>query len=68
MIEKSTSCLIAVAKIQIIFEIKNISGGNLRLFNISARNKASKSNNCITFIVFYIFVFWVIIQGLCTLE
>ena len=30
-------------KIQIIIEIKNISGGNLRLFNVSARNKASKA-------------------------
>ena len=30
---------LAVSKIQIIIGIKNISGGNLRFFNVSARNK-----------------------------
>ena len=33
---------LAVSKIQIIIGIKNISGGNLRFFNVSARNKTSK--------------------------
>ena len=28
--------------LQIIIGIKNISGGNLRFFNVSARNKTSK--------------------------
>ena len=38
---------LAVSKIQIIIGIKDISGGNLIFFNVSARNKASK----VTFIL-----------------